>query len=415
MRHEISVVGLGYVGLPLAIELSKSGKSILGFDVDKQRIQELNNGFDRTAEIDERTLKACNEIKFTDDPRDLNQADIHIISVPTPIDNFNIPNLEALRKASKIVGTQLRKNSIVVYESTVYPGVTEDICVPILEKSSGLQFGNDFQVGYSPERINPADKERSVRDIVKVVSASDKATLEKLKTLYESIIDAGVYCTNNIKTAEAAKVIENIQRDVNIALVNELAQLFAKMNIDISDVLDAAGTKWNFVKYHPGLVGGHCIGVDPYYLSYKASSVNFSPNMILSGREINDNMAYFVANHAFKMFNTSPRVDLQKPILILGVTFKANCPDIRNSKVFDLMHGLESYGCTLEVFDPYASKEEVFKKHKRKMLDSINQSRATAAIICVDHIDFSHIEEIKNVTNVNAFYSISKLKILNEK
>ena len=358
---KISIIGLGYVGLPLAVEFGKK-YDVLGFDINKERIAELENGYDRTLEVDEQNLKSSARLKFSSNKEDLKSCDIFIVTVPTPVDEHKRPDLTPLIKASETVGSALKKGDIVIYESTVYPGCTEEDCVPVLEKVSGLKFNEDFFCGYSPERINPGDKEHTVTKILKVTSGSTPEIADKVDALYGSIITAGTHKASSIKVAEAAKVIENSQRDINIAFVNELAILFAKMGIDTLEVLKAAGTKWNFLPFKPGLVGGHCIGVDPYYLTFKAESLGYHPEVILSGRRINDNMGAYVAKEVIKLLiKKSHKVDGAR-VLVLGITFKENCPDIRNSRVIDVISELRDFGCEIDVYDPWADEAEV--KHE---------------------------------------------------
>ena len=354
--RKISVVGLGYVGLPVAVAFGKHGP-VIGFDINENRLEELRAGQDRTNEVSATEL-GDTQIEFTSKPEVLAQADFHIVAVPTPIDDAHQPDLTPVVKASESVGTALKKGDIVVYESTVYPGVTEDICVPILERVSGLKCGPDFTVGYSPERINPGDKEHTFTKIKKVVSGQDAATLEIVADVYSSVVTAGVYKAASIKVAEAAKVIENTQRDLNIALMNELALIFDRMGIDTLDVLEAAGTKWNFLKFKPGLVGGHCIGVDPYYLTHKAEKLGYIPQVILAGRRINDSMGAFIAQQTIKQMIHAGHAIAGAVVTLLGLTFKENCPDLRNSRVIDIIRELEEFDVQVQVFDPVASSAE---------------------------------------------------------
>jgi len=349
-NRKISVIGLGYVGLPVAVAFANQSY-VIGFDINLERIDELTNGIDRTKEISKRELERA-DILFTSEPEDIKQADFHIIAVPTPIDAVKHPNLEPVLNATRTSGAQLKKDDIVVYESTVYPGATEDECMPILEQESGLICGKDFFIGYSPERINPGDKEHTFSSITKVVSGQDQETLEVIASVYRTVIKAGVYCATSIKVAEAAKVIENTQRDLNIALINELALIFDKMQIDTRDVLEAAGTKWNFLPFQPGLVGGHCIGVDPYYLTHKASMLGYSPQVILAGRSINDGIGKFIAGKVIKLLIRDGRNVKDCTITILGFTFKEDIPDIRNTKVIDIVEELSTYDIDTQVYDP---------------------------------------------------------------
>ena len=390
---KIAVVGLGYVGLPLAVCFARQF-DVTGFDVDLTRIDELHSGFDRTGEIGKADL-GSSSLDLSADPSVLKQADVVIVTVPTPIDEHKRPDLRPLLAASVTVGKNLSKGAIVVYESTVYPGATEEDCIPILERESGLQWKTDFHVGYSPERINPGDREHTVDKILKVVSGDTDETAEYLSELYGEIITAGIYTAASIKTAEAAKVIENCQRDINIAFVNELALIFQRMGIDTAGVLEAAGTKWNFLPFTPGLVGGHCIGVDPYYLTYKAESIGYHPQVILAGRRINDGMGVHIANRVVKlMIQKGCRVNRAK-VLVLGITFKENCPDIRNSRVIDIINELEEFGADVDVFDPKADRSEVQKEYgiELKNADQIEQSKKEyAAIIhAVAHAAFADL------------------------
>ncbi len=353
----VGVVGLGYVGLPLAVAFGKKIDTI-GFDISEEKISEYRKGCDPTGEVDPRDFSQADRLRFTHDPSDLAKADMLIVAVPTPIDHSKHPDLRHMVSASEIVGSNMKPGSIVVYESTVYPGVTEDICVPVLEKVSGLSCGRDFKVGYSPERINPGDKEHTLARIVKVVAGQDEETLEEIAEVYELVVDAGVYKAESIKVAEAAKVIENTQRDLNIALMNELAVIFNRLGIDTKSVLEAAGTKWNFLPFRPGLVGGHCIGVDPYYLTYCAQKLGYHPDVILAGRRINDSMGEYVAQRTVKeLIHAGVRVQGAK-VAVLGLTFKENCPDIRNTRVVDIIEELNEYGIKPIVHDPIASSRE---------------------------------------------------------
>ncbi|MDA9029442.1 nucleotide sugar dehydrogenase [Candidatus Pseudothioglobus singularis] len=388
---KIAVIGLGYVGLPLAIEFGKSYKT-LGFDINKSRINELLVGFDRTLEISSKGLKLSKKLKYTSKTQDIKDCNIYIITVPTPVNKFNKPDLTSLLKASKIVGSLLGKEDIVIYESTVYPGATEEECVPILEKYSKLSFNKDFFCGYSPERINPGDKKRTLTKIVKVTSGSTPQIAKKIDDLYASIITAGTHLASSIKVAEAAKVIENSQRDINIAFINELAIIFNKLDLDTNAILDAASTKWNFLPFKPGLVGGHCIGVDPYYLTHKAQQAGYKPEVILAGRKINDYMGIYVANQVVKlMINKGHKVDKSR-ILVLGITFKENCPDIRNSKVIDLIHELESFKCSIDVSDYWADKNEVKKTYSLDLIDDLNYEDYNAIVVAVGHDKYRKIK-----------------------
>lgn len=379
----VSVIGLGYVGLPVAVAFGKAHRTI-GFDINTTRLAELRAAHDRTGEVTSEELRVA-DILFTDQIADLAQADFHIVAVPTPVDDAHQPDLTLMLKASETVGRALKPKDIVVYESTVYPGVTEDECVPVLERMSGLVCGKDFCVGYSPERINPGDKEHTFTKIKKVVSGQDQATLDIIAAVYGAVVTAGVYPASSIKVAEAAKVIENTQRDLNIALMNELALLFDRMGIDTNDVLEAAGTKWNFLKFKPGLVGGHCIGVDPYYLTHKAEKIGYLPQVILAGRRINDGMGRFIARRTIKEMIRAGHNVLGERITILGMTFKEDCPDLRNSKVIDIIRELEDYGCVVQVSDPYASVDEARHEYGLELCPFEQLLPATAVVVAVAH------------------------------
>lgn len=383
-KRFIAVVGLGYVGVSLLVELAKRFK-VIGFDIKKERIDELSRGFDRTGEVTKKELLSPN-ISLTNTPQDLRKASIIIIAVPTPIDEHKIPDLNPIKSASEIVGMNLKKDAVVVYESTVYPGVTEEICVPILERASGMKCGEDFKIGYSPERVNPGDKRHGLRDIVKVVSAQDRETLDLLCDIYGSIVKAGIHRAPDIKTAEAAKVIENIQRDLNIALVNELSIIFNRMGLDTQEVLKAAETKWNFIPFKPGLVGGHCIGVDPYYLTFKAQALGYHPEVILAGRRINDNMGIYVAENTIKQLIHSGRSVKDSKVLIMGLTFKENINDIRNTRIIDIYNELKDYGIKVFVHDCYADKRDVYKEYRIQLLDGLNdEGPYDGIILAVSH------------------------------
>ena len=379
----VSVVGLGYVGLPVAVAFGKARRTI-GFDINKTRIKELRDGYDRTDEVTADDLAAA-DILFSDRIEDLREADFHIVAVPTPIDEANQPDLRLMYRASETVGAALKPGDIVVYESTVYPGVTEDECLPILERVSGLKGGVDFRVGYSPERINPGDKEHTFTKIRKVVSGQDAETLEIVAEVYCSVVTAGVFRASSIKVAEAAKVIENTQRDLNIALMNELALIFDRLGIDTGEVLAAAGSKWNFLKFSPGLVGGHCIGVDPYYLTHKAEKLGYIPQVILAGRRINDGMGKFVAQRAVKEIIKSGHPVLGCVITVLGITFKENCPDLRNSKVIDIIKELRDYGVEVQVCDPLADPAEAAHEYGVTLVPHRELKPAVAVIAAVAH------------------------------
>jgi len=382
----ISVVGLGYVGLPVAVAFGKVRRTI-GFDINPERIRELSQGHDRTGEVSPEDLKVA-RITFTDSIDELQQADFHIVAVPTPVDDANQPDLTLMYKASETIGRALKKGAIVVYESTVYPGVTEEECVPILERVSGLSCGADFTVGYSPERINPGDKEHTFTKIKKVVSGQDAATLETVARVYESVVTAGVHRAPSIRVAEAAKVIENTQRDLNIALMNELALIFDRMGIDTGEVLEAAGTKWNFLRFSPGLVGGHCIGVDPYYLTHKAEKIGYIPQVILAGRRINDGMGKFIAQRTIKEMIHAGHNVLGSRVTVLGLTFKEDCPDLRNSKVIDIIRELEDYGVRVQVCDPLADPDEALHEYGVELVPVAELRPAVAVVAAVAHRHF---------------------------
>lgn len=379
----ISVVGLGYVGLPVAVAFGKAQKTI-GFDINPVRIKELKEGRDRTGEVSSAELKSAH-ILFTDEIEKLKLADFHIVAVPTPVDDANQPDLSCMLNASKTVGSALKKGDIVVYESTVYPGVTEEECVPILAQVSGLKCGSDFKVGYSPERINPGDKDHTFTKIKKVVSGQDAETLEIVASVYEMVVTAGVHRASSIKVAEAAKVIENTQRDLNIALMNELSLIFDRMGIDTNDVLEAAGTKWNFLKFKPGLVGGHCIGVDPYYLTHKAEKIGYIPQVILAGRRINDSMGKFIAQRTVKEMIRAGHNILGSTVTVLGLTFKENCPDLRNSKVIDIIRELQDYGIHVQVHDPLANPSEAKHEYGISLVAMDKLKPASAVVAAVAH------------------------------
>lgn len=386
---KIAIIGLGYVGLPLALEFGKKYETI-GFDTSENRINELRDCYDRTKEIESDKLKGIKYLRYTTNTEDLKNYNYYIITVPTPIDRNNRPDLGPLLKACEIVGHVLNKDDIVIFESTVYPGATEENCVPLLENISGLAFNKDFFCGYSPERINPGDKEHTLTKIIKITSGSNSETSKKVDNLYKSIISAGTYLAQSIKVAEAAKVIENCQRDINVAFVNELAMIFNKMNIDTNAVLKAAGTKWNFLQFKPGLVGGHCIGVDPYYLTHKAQELKYNPEIILAGRRLNDNMGIYVANQVIKLMIKKGHKIENSNVLVLGVTFKENCPDIRNSKVIDLINELKEFDCHVDVHDPLAEKEEVLFEYKIRLLDKL-EKKYDAIILAVAHDKFKEL------------------------
>ncbi|HLP43244.1 MAG TPA: nucleotide sugar dehydrogenase, partial [Fibrobacteria bacterium] len=386
MDRQIAVVGLGYVGLPIAVHFGKV-KRVIGFDINEKRVEELKQGLDRNRDVPAAELAATN-VEYTTDGARLKTADFVIVTVPTPVDDANRPDLTPVRKASATVAKHLKKGAIVVFESTVYPGTTEEVCVPILEKESGMKCGVDFKVGYSPERINPGDHEHTFTKITKVVSGMDAETLEAVAEVYSSVVKAGVYKASSIKVAEAAKVIENTQRDLNISLVNELSVIFHRLGIDCSDVLAAAGTKWNFLKFQPGLVGGHCIGVDPYYLTHKAEQVGYIPQVILAGRRINDSMGRFVARELTKELLKKGGVNFdggKPPITVLGLTFKENVPDIRNTKVVDIVSELRSFGFEVQVADPMAYADEAKHEYNLDLVPLDKLKPACGVVLAVAH------------------------------
>lgn len=382
-NRKISVVGLGYVGLPVAVEFGKS-QQVIGFDINSIRVDELKQGIERTNEVEAHDLAAA-DILYTCDATDLKKADFHIIAVPTPVNDAKQPDLSPVIKASRTVGRILKKGDIVVYESTVYPGATEEDCIPVLEQESGLKWGTDFNVGYSPERINPGDKVHTFKTITKVVSGDTPKTLDVVAAVYESVVTAGVHKAATIKVAEAAKVIENTQRDLNISLMNELALIFNKMDIDTRDVLAAASSKWNFLPFDPGLVGGHCIGVDPYYLTYKAAVLGYIPQVILSGRSINDGMGGFIAAQTVKKLINDGKCIKGSVVTILGFTFKENVPDIRNTRVIDIVRELQGYGINVQVFDPMSDSHEVMEEYNIDLSDETELKPAHAVILAVPH------------------------------
>ncbi len=397
----IAVIGLGYVGLPLAVEFGKIYNTI-GFDINKKRIQELKEGIDSTLEVDSKNLKSAKKLKYTCNLDDIKECNYFIVTVPTPINKTNQPDLNPIIKASESIGKILKKGDIVIYESTVYPGVTEEICVPILEKNSKLKFNKDFFCGYSPERINPGDKEHTITKILKVTSGSTPKIAKEVDELYKSIITAGTHLASSIKVAEAAKVIENTQRDLNIAFVNELAIIFNKLGIDTTEVLEAAGTKWNFLKFKPGLVGGHCISVDPYYLTHKAQEIGYNPEIILAGRRLNDNMGLYVANQVIKLMIKNGSTIGNSKVLVLGITFKENCPDIRNSGVINVINELKEFGCCVDVYDPWADKDEVKNEYGIDLLEDLKLKTQDydAIILAVAHDKFKDLDIQKSKKSV---------------
>ena len=399
---KVGVVGLGYVGLPLAVEYGKRYDTV-GFDVKKARLDMLRKGIDLTLETSSEDLKASRFLKYSDDLNDLKDRDIIIVAVPTPVDKYNRPDLTPLYKSSETVGKALRKGMIVVYESTVYPGCTEEDCVPVLEKFSGLKFNQDFFCGYSPERINPGDKEHTLLKIKKITSGSTPETADIVDALYGSILQNGTHKASCMKVAEAAKVIENSQRDLNIAFVNELAKIFHLIGIDTNEVLEAAGTKWNFLKFKPGLVGGHCIGVDPYYLTHKAQALGYLPEVILAGRRINDGMGKYVAEQVIKLMIRKGHKILKARVLQLGITFKENCPDIRNSHAVDVTRGLMEFGCLVDIFDPWAEPEEIKKEYGLTSFNDLAQigKDYDAVVLAVSHKQFAELK-VRELARENA-------------
>lgn len=384
---KLAIIGLGYVGLPLAVEFGRK-RSVIGFDINELRIEELKSGKDITLETSEEELKAANQLAFTNDVESLNDCNCYIITVPTPIDQYKRPDLTPLIKASESVGKVLKQGDIVIYESTVYPGCTEEECVPVLEKYSGLKFNQDFYCGYSPERINPGDKEHRVTTIKKVTSGSTPEAADLVDALYNEIISVGTHRAESIKVAEAAKVIENTQRDLNIALINELAIIFNKLGIDTEAVLKAAGSKWNFLPFRPGLVGGHCIGVDPYYLTHKAQAIGYHPEIILAGRRLNDNMSAYVVAQLVKAM-TKKRIQVEgAKVLIMGLAFKENCPDLRNTRIVDIVTELEDYNCDVDVYDPWVSGEDAVREYGIRVIAKIERGIYDAIILAVAHHQF---------------------------
>lgn len=403
-KENISIIGMGYVGLPLAVAFAEKGVKVIGFDLNEEKIKKYIQGEDPTNEIGEDRLKKVKTITYTTKENDLKQSKFHIVAVPTPVGKNNIPDLKPVEGASQIIGRNLTKGSYIIFESTVYPGVTEDICVPILEKESGLKCGVDFKVGYSPERVNPGDKLNTVETIVKIVSGMDKESLNTIAEIYEIIVKPGVHRASSIKVAEAAKVIENSQRDVNIAFVNELAMIFERMGIDTHEVLEAAGTKWNFLKFFPGLVGGHCIGVDPYYLTYKSEELGYISQLILSGRRINDGMSKFVAEKYIRELIKSDKKVKGSKVLVMGLTFKENCPDLRNSKINDVIKELNEYGIEVLVHDPVADSKEAFEEYGIKLVYLDDNISVDGVIMAVKHKEFMKI----NTEELKKFYKLEE-------
>ncbi|WP_298067390.1 nucleotide sugar dehydrogenase [uncultured Cetobacterium sp.] len=405
-EEKISVIGMGYVGLPLAVAFAEKGFDVIGFDINSSKIEEYKKGIDSTHEVGDERLKKVKNIEYTSNPEDLKKAKFHVIAVPTPVLKNKMPDLRPVEGASKIIGQNLTEGSIVVYESTVYPGVTEDICLPILEKESGKKCGVNFKIGYSPERINPGDKVHRVENIVKVTSGMDKESSDIIAGVYEQIIKAGVHRATSIKVAEAAKVIENSQRDINIAFVNELSIIFDKMGIDTKDVLEAAGTKWNFLKFSPGLVGGHCIGVDPYYLAMKAEEVGYRADVILAGRKTNDGMGKFVAEKTVKKLISTGRMVKDAHVLVMGLTFKEDCPDLRNSKVEDIINELKDYGVFVSVVDPLVDKDEAMEEYGVTLSKLEEVENVDGVILAVAHKEYRELD-------LKELKSLYKLDIVN--
>ena len=415
-NHKIAIIGVGYVGLPLVIEFSKIF-NVVGFDLNKDRIRDLKNSIDKNLEYTAEQLNKIPNLQFSHSQKDIKDCNIYIISIPTPIDNFKKPDLTNLKKSSELIGSLLKNQDIVIYESTVYPGLTEEFCVPLLEKASGLIFNKNFFCGYSPERINPGDKKHTLANVKKITSGSTPKTAEIVDQLYKKIIIAGTFKAKSIKVAEAAKVIENTQRDVNIALINELAIIFRKLNIDTNSVLDAASTKWNFLPFKPGLVGGHCIGVDPYYLSYKAQEIGYNPEMILAGRRLNDSMGYYIRDEIIKLL-IKKRIDIFKSnVLIMGITFKENCPDIRNSRVTDLVKGFEEYDMNVDVYDPWVDKDTTWNELGIRVIDKPIKHKYDVLVLAVAHDEFKKLslKDIKLfVKRKHVIYDIKNI-LVNQK
>lgn len=407
-KAKLALIGLGYVGLPIAIAFSKKGFEVVGFDLNNEKVELYKNGIDPTCEVGDNEIKK-NKIYYTSNEEDLRDVDFYIVAVPTPVTADKVPDLTPVKSASHIIGRNLKKNSIVVYESTVYPGVTEDICLPILESESNFKAGVDFKIGYSPERISPGDNKHKLENIVKIVSGMDEETLEEVAKVYGEVIEVGLHKAPSIKVAEAAKVIENSQRDINIAFMNELSIIFNKMNINTKDVLEAASTKWNFLPFQPGLVGGHCIGVDPYYLTYKAEEIGYHSQVILAGRKINDDMGKYVAENIIKKLLEAKINVLDARIGVLGCTFKEDCPDVRNSKVFDIINELKAYNVNCLITDPIADKKEVKKVYGYELVDIKEINNMDLIVIPVAHKEY---KEIDDKTLFNLFNKNNEKKIL---
>lgn len=383
----IAIIGLGYVGLPLAIEFGKK-YPVIGFDINKKRVNELQEGIDSTLEVDTKALKGVSLVEFSCNTEALKKCNVFIVTVPTPIDDNNAPDLSPLKKASSIIGEHIKRGDVVIYESTVYPGATEEVCVPIIEKRAGFRLNLDFYVGYSPERINPGDKVNTLTKITKITSGSSLEAADFVDGLYKSVISAGTYKASSIKVAEAAKVIENTQRDLNIAVINEFAKIFNKLNIDTEEVLNAAGTKWNFLKFKPGLVGGHCISVDPYYLTHKAQEVGYRPEVILAGRRINDGMGEYVATQLVKKLSGSKIHIDEAKILVMGFTFKGDCPDVRNTKIIDVVTELKEFNMHVDVYDSWAYPDEVEKEYGLELIKVLKENYYDGIVVAVDHSEF---------------------------
>tara|TARA_B100001750_G_C15494360_1_gene593212 strand:+ start:472 stop:1731 length:1260 start_codon:yes stop_codon:yes gene_type:complete len=397
---KIGIIGLGYVGLPLAVEFGKVFNTI-GFDINQKRIQDLKQGLDSTLEYSESLLKDSSKLVFTSEENDISDCNIYIVTVPTPIDENNKPDLTFLKKATLSIGQYLSKEDIVIYESTVYPGATEEVCVPLLEKASNLKFNKDFYCGYSPERVNPGDKEHKITMIMKIVSGSTPEIANKIDDLYKSIIKAGTIKVSSLKIAEAAKVIENTQRDLNIALINEFSIIFNKLGINTNEVIEAASTKWNFQPYKPGIVGGHCIGVDPYYLTYKSSELGYKPEVILAGRHLNDSMGFYIAEQVNDLMESKGIKTKDARILIMGFAFKENCPDHRNTRVIDIYNRLVSYECNVDIYDPWVDKVEVNKDYGVNVLNDLPDSQYDSIVIAVSHNEFRDM-------GINKYHKITK-------
>ncbi|WP_404393206.1 Vi polysaccharide biosynthesis UDP-N-acetylglucosamine C-6 dehydrogenase TviB [Pseudoalteromonas phenolica] len=391
---KIGIIGLGYVGLPLAVELSKKF-NVQGFDINCARVEELKSGHDSTLEVADEALKSAKGLRFTSEKNDLSECTVYIVTVPTPIDENNVPDLTPLQKASEMLGEFVKKGDVVIYESTVYPGATEEVCLPIIEKASGLKFNEDFFAGYSPERINPGDKVNTLTKIMKITSGSTPEVADFVDTLYGAIVEAGTHKASSIKVAEAAKVIENTQRDLNIAIINEFAKIFNRLDIDTEEVLNAAGTKWNFLKFKPGLVGGHCISVDPYYLTYKAQEVGYRPEVILAGRRINDGMGEYVATQLVKKLSSKKIHIDEAKVLILGFTFKGDCPDVRNTKIIDIVNELKDFNMSVDVYDNWADATEVKHEYGLELITELEEGKYDGVVLAVDHSELKEMGEQK--------------------